>query len=1687
MSSLFDIGKSGLQSYRQSLAVTGQNIANINTDGYKRREANLEEITASQGGITGIANQSGLGVRIEAIRRSFDAYLVDRNRSANSYFEAESSFLNKLKELEDMMLPSDSNLGIVMGRFFNSLQEVAASPGDVAPRTVAIEMGDLMANTFRSTAEVVEDVKKGIFKQADIDISSINTLSNELANINKKLLAASGSSNNSLLDNRDVVINEISKLIEVTTDLDTRGTATIRLGDSQNGPILVSNTVSNRMTVGENIGSLSFSIFSGGKNTPTSQVVNGSLRGLSDAYKMSHTTLTDLDEMAFVFSNTLNAQHKEGLDLKGLKGSNLFISKGFELSQGMANLGTFSAELEIIDIQKVIPTNITVRYDAQNEIWNAFNEIGSNLGSGTNSINLSGMRINLSGLPRNGDELFVLPSEGYAKNLEFSLKSGDQIAAAASNLVFADTKNNSNVELVTEKTFSTLNTLNIIEKVLSNSMSSVGASSFIKNGAIAYIPANTSATEIVSLTQQAQLTFSIPEQELKNASSLKVSIDGGATHIFDISYATNMPGESGSWKDIEEISERLNSGTIKNNANETLQSLGMQASGKGGNLTLSLASGAFNSDQTLQLFSSSIGNTTASIRSRTSASDLQIFTKEGRHLAGSPLSNDEIAEFLTLGNGFNKGATYRGDYLNSLDGIGYRGMTIERNSINPDHTISIGGDGSSPQIVVGTTLLPFSPTNDWNMKLPGSQDLNIPAGSSAKYASELITTNFSQTGISATASTRVELLHEGSGGTVKFKLGAKSNEYAEIEAVVSSTSLTSLAEKINQYIPKTGVTATVSSSGGRIVLESESGEDIKLYNFDFDNKSGKTISTRLIDKFSKPLGDEVLLGSTNGGTSGVSNFEMSGTFTNNQTATFILEGSTFTYTANGNETAAQARDRLLTNPGSGEFEGANGEIITEISSGVLQISNKDGKQLFKIESDGTTSGLKVTESNPDGTFAISGLGGDIPPNSITSVTASVAGTDLDAARYCGELLLRSSSTFTAEIAGVNTNSSEDKRFGGLVTIKSTITGEKSSVTFNSIDGVDTNSSDPNGLDAVAAAGSFSFTLPTTGTGSSIDTTIYTKDIAVPTPENVAKAVLRSIRNEGTVASLSGTSEIGGVLGVSEFSMSGNFTNDQTATFTVEGSTFTYTAGGNETAAQARDRLLSNPGIGEFQGSNGETIEVISSGKLKVSDKTGKSLFTIESDGTTTGLKFKEFSADGSFGITNLSGNVPPDNLTVITSPVAMTLPDDGDSVSITYEDKIYQIKVFYKNPETKENPEIMVTGGEEGRISAFFDQNGRLQIASTQGTISGDQIQISSNTRVAGNDDAAKRFGLRTNTEFPTRTLSGNSITLSSDITEYPKTLTTTLNDISIDVTITFDGTNYSLNSSNASLSAIFSDTLSETTTNASNKILLRTSSNSGDLVLPTSTDAESLGFKVLDYKIELSGSKLEVTSKKDKVLQVTASGSSIAENRIKLSNLPNEDLIVLLTGTGSRKLAANYDLAPQNSFIPEEDFSVKIMDDQSTQIEIFDKNTGHSIATRILDGTRATEAIGQKLQLTGKASKDDQFIISPNLNSAGDARNLDAILAKQNSDAYAAGSGSFQEIFAQIVSKVGSNVNAANLSKDAAEAQKNATAEAEAQFSGVSLDTEAANLIEQQQAYQASARILQTARELFDTLLQSV
>ena len=127
MGSLFEIAKSGIQAYRQALAVTGQNIANVNTEGYSKRDVGLEEIGGVQGGVTDVSDQSGLGVRVDEIRRSFNEYITERLRSSHSSYEQINQFSSEINILENDLLPEGSDLSTFIGKFFSSLTRNSCS------------------------------------------------------------------------------------------------------------------------------------------------------------------------------------------------------------------------------------------------------------------------------------------------------------------------------------------------------------------------------------------------------------------------------------------------------------------------------------------------------------------------------------------------------------------------------------------------------------------------------------------------------------------------------------------------------------------------------------------------------------------------------------------------------------------------------------------------------------------------------------------------------------------------------------------------------------------------------------------------------------------------------------------------------------------------------------------------------------------------------------------------------------------------------------------------------------------------------------------------------------------------------------------------------------------------------------------------------------------------------------------------------------------------------------------------------------------------------------------------------------------------------------------------------------------------------------------------------------------------
>ncbi|HEY8606468.1 MAG TPA: flagellar hook-associated protein FlgK [Noviherbaspirillum sp.] len=126
----------------------------------------------------------------------------------------------------------------------------------------------------------------------------------------------------------------------------------------------------------------------------------------------------------------------------------------------------------------------------------------------------------------------------------------------------------------------------------------------------------------------------------------------------------------------------------------------------------------------------------------------------------------------------------------------------------------------------------------------------------------------------------------------------------------------------------------------------------------------------------------------------------------------------------------------------------------------------------------------------------------------------------------------------------------------------------------------------------------------------------------------------------------------------------------------------------------------------------------------------------------------------------------------------------------------------------------------------------------------------------------------------------------------------------------------------------------------------------------------------------------------------------------------------------------------------------------------------------------------GISFTMTGTPQNGDKFELNQNVAGSGDNRNAVALGALQTTKTMLNGSATYQGAYSQLVSSVGNKARELEVT-NAAETKYLAQAETAMQAeSGVNLDEEAADLMRYQQAYQAAARLMQTASQLFDMLL---
>lgn len=137
------------------------------------------------------------------------------------------------------------------------------------------------------------------------------------------------------------------------------------------------------------------------------------------------------------------------------------------------------------------------------------------------------------------------------------------------------------------------------------------------------------------------------------------------------------------------------------------------------------------------------------------------------------------------------------------------------------------------------------------------------------------------------------------------------------------------------------------------------------------------------------------------------------------------------------------------------------------------------------------------------------------------------------------------------------------------------------------------------------------------------------------------------------------------------------------------------------------------------------------------------------------------------------------------------------------------------------------------------------------------------------------------------------------------------------------------------------------------------------------------------------------------------------------------------------------------------------------------------------------TEPVGEsvhfgfELEIEGLVEAGDQFTVKFNQDGTSDSRNGTALGNLQTTDSIN-GNSSYSEAYATLVEEVGSITSRAQINKESSQVLLRNSQDAVDSTSGVNLDEEAAALIQYELAYNASAKVIQVARDIFDTLINT-
>ncbi len=233
-----EIAKRSLFTQQIAQQTTGQNIANANTQGYTRQTVNMvasRPLEAPGLSRSNTPGQLGQGVEFDSITRIREKFLDDQYYNENKSLGDFSTRKDTLEKIETIFNePSDTGIRTTVANFWNAWQELSKTPDDLTARSLVKERALALTSTLNDTSKKLSDLSKDLTSNLDVQAKQADSTLTQIVNLNSEIFKIEGLGNNAndLRDQRDLLVDKLSKVMNLTVTEDQKGYV-LKMGNTE--------------------------------------------------------------------------------------------------------------------------------------------------------------------------------------------------------------------------------------------------------------------------------------------------------------------------------------------------------------------------------------------------------------------------------------------------------------------------------------------------------------------------------------------------------------------------------------------------------------------------------------------------------------------------------------------------------------------------------------------------------------------------------------------------------------------------------------------------------------------------------------------------------------------------------------------------------------------------------------------------------------------------------------------------------------------------------------------------------------------------------------------------------------------------------------------------------------------------------------------------------------------------------------------------------------------------------------------------------------------------------------------------------------------------------------------------------------------------------------------------------------